>query len=125
MDIDKKLVKKIATLSKLKIKEKEVEIISKDLSKIITWVEKLNEVDTKDVTPVSNPSDIKIPFREDEINDFNSIKKTFTSKIYEDRTYSKTQTSVPIFILGFSLGWGSLSILCTISFIYIEYYTLF
>ena len=69
MDIDKKLVKKIATLSKLKIEEKEVEIISKDLSKIITWVEKLNEVDTKDVTPVANPSDIKIPFRKDEIND--------------------------------------------------------
>ena len=69
MDIDKKLVKKIATLSRLKIEEKEVEKISKDLSKIITWVEKLNEVDTKDVTPVANPSDIKIPFRKDEIND--------------------------------------------------------
>ena len=69
MDIDKKLVKKIATLSRVKIEEKEVERISKDLSKIITWVEKLNEVDTKDVTPVANPSDIKIPFRKDEIND--------------------------------------------------------
>ena len=46
MDIDKKLVKKIATLSRVKIEEKEVERISKDLSKIITWVEKLNEVDT-------------------------------------------------------------------------------
>ena len=69
MDIDKKLVKKIATLSRVKIEEKEVERFSKELSKIITWVEKLNEVDTKDVAPVANPSDIKIPFREDEIND--------------------------------------------------------
>ena len=69
MDIDKKLVKKIATLSRVKIEEKEVERISKDLSKIITWVEKLNEVDTKDVKTVANPSDIKIPFRKDEIND--------------------------------------------------------
>ncbi len=66
MDIDKKLVKKIATLSRVKIEEKEVERFSKELSKIITWVEKLNEVDTKDVIPVANPSDIKIPFREDE-----------------------------------------------------------
>ena len=69
MDIDKKLVKKIATLSRIKIEEKEVERFSKELSKIITWVEKLNEVDTNNVTPVANPSDIKIPFRKDEIND--------------------------------------------------------
>ena len=26
-------------------------------------------MDTKDVIPVANPSDIKIPFRDDEIND--------------------------------------------------------
>ena len=68
MDIDKKLVKKIATLSRVKIEEKEIEKISKELSEIITWVEKLNEVDTNNVTPVANPSDIKIPFRKDEIN---------------------------------------------------------
>ena len=69
MNIDKKLVKKIATLSKVKVKDSEIDRFSKDLSKIINWVEKLNEVDTKDITPVANPSDIKIPFRKDEIND--------------------------------------------------------
>ena len=69
MDIDKKLVKKIATLSRIKIQEKEVEKFSKELSKIITWVEKLNEGETKNITPIANPSDIKIPLRKDEIND--------------------------------------------------------
>ena len=69
MNIDKKLVKKIATLSRIKIKENEVDRFSTELSKIINWVEKLNEVDTKDVSPVANPSDIKIPFRKDEVND--------------------------------------------------------
>ena len=69
MDIDKKLVKKIATLSRVKIEEKEIEKISKELSEIITWVEKLNEVDTKNTLPVTNPSNIKIPFRKDQIND--------------------------------------------------------
>ena len=69
MNIDKKLVKKIANLSRMRIEEKEVERFSKELSKIINWVEKLNEVDTKDVIPITNPSDIKIPFRKDEIND--------------------------------------------------------
>ena len=69
MDINKKLVKKIATLSKMKIEENEVEKFSNELSKIINWVEKLNEVDTKNITPITNPSDIKIPFRKDKIND--------------------------------------------------------
>ena len=69
MDIDKKLVKKIATLSRIKIEENEVERFSNELSKIISWVEKLNEVDTKDIIPITNPSDIKIPYRKDEIND--------------------------------------------------------
>ena len=69
MDIDKKLVKKIATLSRMKIEENEVERFSNELSKIINWVEKLNEVDTKNITPITNPSDIKIPFRKDKIND--------------------------------------------------------
>ena len=44
MEIDKKLVKKIASLSKIKIDENEVEKFSKELSKIISWIEKLNEV---------------------------------------------------------------------------------
>ena len=46
-----------------------MEKFSKELSKIITWVEKLNEVETKNITPIANPSDIKIPLRKDEIND--------------------------------------------------------
>ena len=46
-----------------------MEKFSKELSKIITWVEKLNEVETKNITPIANPSDIKIPLSKDEIND--------------------------------------------------------
>tara|TARA_B100000586_G_C20068437_1_gene409573 strand:+ start:541 stop:828 length:288 start_codon:yes stop_codon:yes gene_type:complete len=69
MQIDKKLVKKIASLSKINLKDKEIEQFSQELSKIITWVEKLNEVETDKVVPVTNPSDIKIPFREDKVDD--------------------------------------------------------
>jgi len=69
MEIDKKLVKKIASLSKINIDESDVEKFSKELSKIINWVEKLNEVKTENIKPVANPSDIKIPTREDKVND--------------------------------------------------------
>tara|TARA_B100001013_G_scaffold126947_1_gene73967 strand:+ start:170 stop:457 length:288 start_codon:yes stop_codon:yes gene_type:complete len=69
MEIDKKLVKKIASLSKINVDEGDVEKFSKELSKIINWVEKLNEVKTENIKPVTNPSDIKIPTREDKVND--------------------------------------------------------
>ena len=69
MEIDKKLVKKIASLSKIKIKDDQVDKFSNELSKIITWIDKLNEVKTDNVTPVTNPSDIKIPIRDDKVND--------------------------------------------------------
>ena len=68
MEIDKKLVKKIASLSKIKVKDDQVDKFSNELSKIITWVEKLNEVETENVIPITNPSDIKIPFREDKVD---------------------------------------------------------
>ena len=60
MDIDKKLVKKIAILSRIKIEENEVERFSNELSKIISWVEKLNEVDTKDIIPIPNSQNLTI-----------------------------------------------------------------
>ena len=69
MEIDKKLVKKIASLSKIKIKDDQVDKFSNELSKIITWIDKLNEVKTDNVTPVTNPSNIKIPIRDDKVND--------------------------------------------------------
>ena len=69
MEIDKTLVKKIASLSKIKIKDDQVDKFSNELSKIITWIDKLNEVKTDNVTPVTNPSDIKIPIRDDKVND--------------------------------------------------------
>ena len=69
MEIDKKLVKKIASLSKINVKDDQVDKFSNELSKIITWVEKLNEVETENVIPITNPSDIKIPFREDKVDD--------------------------------------------------------
>ena len=75
MEIDKKLVKKIASLSKINVDEGDVEKFSKELSKIINWVEKLNEVKTENIKPVTNPSDIKIPTREDKVNDRKIVEK--------------------------------------------------
>ena len=51
MTIDDKLILKLEDLSKLNLTDTERSLIKKDLEKIFTMFEKLNEVDTKNVDP--------------------------------------------------------------------------
>lgn len=69
MKIDRPLLDKIAHLARLEFNEKDAERIMKDLSEIVDWVEKLNEVNTDDVEPLTSMSHEVNAFREDEVKD--------------------------------------------------------
>ena len=69
MKIDRPLLDKIAHLARLEFNEKDAERIMKDLSEIVDWVEKLNEVNTNGVEPLTSMSHEVNAFREDEIKD--------------------------------------------------------
>jgi aspartyl-tRNA(Asn)/glutamyl-tRNA(Gln) amidotransferase subunit C len=56
MNINRELLDKIAHLARLEVEEKDVEKIMADLSTIITWMDKLNEVDTEGVEPLTTMS---------------------------------------------------------------------
>jgi aspartyl-tRNA(Asn)/glutamyl-tRNA(Gln) amidotransferase subunit C len=56
MKIDRTLLDKIAHLSRLEIDEKDVEKTMKDMTAIVEWVEKLKEVDTEGVEPLTTMS---------------------------------------------------------------------
>ena len=49
MPIDKNQVKKVAKLSRISLDESKIDSLSKDLDSIISFVEKLNELDTKEI----------------------------------------------------------------------------
>ncbi|MEO9965552.1 MAG: Asp-tRNA(Asn)/Glu-tRNA(Gln) amidotransferase subunit GatC [Reichenbachiella sp.] len=68
MAIDKKTVQKLAHLSRLELSENEQDQMSKNLGDIIDWVEKLDEVDTADVKPLSNVNEEPIHLREDKVD---------------------------------------------------------
>ena len=68
MKIDKNTTLKIANLSRIQINEKEIDELSKQLSKILDWVEQLNEVNTDNVEPLSNISSSELPMRKDVVN---------------------------------------------------------
>lgn len=61
------MVNKLAHLSKLTFTEQEKKDIAKDLQNMIGFVEKLNELDLKDVEPLMHMSEEMNVLREDEI----------------------------------------------------------
>ncbi len=52
MIIDKKTINKVADLAKIEIKETETDALIADMNKILTFMEKLNELDTQNVKPL-------------------------------------------------------------------------
>ena len=84
MKIDKNTTLKIAKLSRIKIKDNEIEEFSTQLSLILDWVEQLNEVNTENIKPLNNVSMNNLPLREDveiNINDSKEILKNSPDKV--------------------------------------------
>jgi len=67
MSVTKKDVEYIAHLARLSFSEDELENYTHELNKILNYVEKLNELDTQNIEPLSHPIENKNVFRLDEI----------------------------------------------------------
>lgn len=67
MKITRDEVEHVAKLARLAITETEKEMYSQQLSNILTYIEKLKELDTSKVEPTSHVLPMKNIFREDEI----------------------------------------------------------
>ena len=65
MKVTKEHVLKIASLARLKIPDEEIETYQGHLSEILTYVEKLNELDTENVPPTYAVHHAGNVFRED------------------------------------------------------------
>ncbi|MCP4253754.1 MAG: Asp-tRNA(Asn)/Glu-tRNA(Gln) amidotransferase subunit GatC [Candidatus Scalindua sp.] len=66
MDIDIKQIEKVASLSRIKLTDNEKNIFREQLTDILGYIEKLNELDTDDVQPMAYATSIKNVFREDQ-----------------------------------------------------------
>ncbi|MFI5132963.1 MAG: Asp-tRNA(Asn)/Glu-tRNA(Gln) amidotransferase subunit GatC [Chitinophagales bacterium] len=67
MEVNDAMVDKLAHLARLKFEDAEKAEIKSDLQKMITFVEKLNELDLTGVEPLLHMSDEVNVLREDEI----------------------------------------------------------
>ncbi len=69
MKINRELLDKIAHLSRLEFDEKDAEKMMQDMTEIVEWVEKLKEVDTEGVEPLTTMSHEINALRNDEVGE--------------------------------------------------------
>jgi len=67
MPVTRKDVEYIAELARLKFNDTELEKFTAELNQILSYMEKLNELDTENVEPLSHPVEGNNVFREDEV----------------------------------------------------------
>ncbi|HTI86580.1 MAG TPA: Asp-tRNA(Asn)/Glu-tRNA(Gln) amidotransferase subunit GatC [Alphaproteobacteria bacterium] len=69
MSLDKATVARIARLARIKVPAGEEDALAADLSRILAFVEQLNELDCTDVPPMTSSEAMKLRRRADEVTD--------------------------------------------------------
>ena len=87
MKIDRAQLDKIAHLSRLEFDEKDAEKMMKDMTAIVDWVEKLNEVNTDGVEPLTTMSSEVNVLREDEVREHLSHDRALRNVPKKDADY--------------------------------------
>lgn len=65
--IDDEMIEYVGILAKLSLSEEEREAAKKDMGRMLTYIDMLNELDTEGVAPMSHVFSIQNVFREDEV----------------------------------------------------------
>ena len=87
MKIDRELLNKTAHLARLEFDENTAEEMMADMTKIITWVEKLNEVNTDNVAPLTTMSHEVNVLRNDEVKPHLSHERALKNAPKKDSDY--------------------------------------
>ena len=69
MSIDKDTVKHISKLARISLDEKKIDILSKDLSSIMKFIESLNKLNTEKTNPLTSIINASLKSRSDIVKD--------------------------------------------------------
>ena len=67
MTIDLKTIKHISKLSRISVDDKKADKLAGDLNSIFNFIEKLNELNTDKVEPLTSVAETTLKFRTDEV----------------------------------------------------------
>jgi aspartyl-tRNA(Asn)/glutamyl-tRNA(Gln) amidotransferase subunit C len=69
MSVDQNTVRRVARLSRIKVKDEDVPRLAGELNAILHWIEQLNEVDVTGVEPLTSVVSMAMKKREDVVSD--------------------------------------------------------
>ncbi len=87
MSIDLKTIKNISKLSRISVDEKRAEKLADDLNSIFKFIEKLNELKTDDVKPLTSIAETTLEFRSDEIKSKNIREQIIKNSPEDNEDY--------------------------------------
>jgi aspartyl-tRNA(Asn)/glutamyl-tRNA(Gln) amidotransferase subunit C len=94
MEVTDAMIEKLARLSRLSFDEKEKDEIRNDLQRMISFVDKLNELDLTGVEPLVHVSEEVNVFREDEIKGTISREDALRNAPKHDTVFFKVPTVI-------------------------------
>jgi len=87
MTIDLKTIKHIAKLSRISLEDEKAKKLTTDLSSIFEFIEKLNELNTKDVEPLTSIAETTLKFRKDEVKSENIREKILKNSPSDNKDF--------------------------------------
>ena len=89
MEVNDALIENLANLARLQFDDEEKEEIKKDLQRMISFVEKLNELNTDGVEPLLHMTDEINVLREDEVRGSVSREDALSNSPMADEAFFK------------------------------------
>ncbi len=87
--IDQEQAKKVAKLSRLELTDAEVQEFTGQLSAILDYVEKMNELNTEGIEPLAHCLPVSNVFREDRVKESLGTEKTLANAPQRDGDFFK------------------------------------
>jgi aspartyl-tRNA(Asn)/glutamyl-tRNA(Gln) amidotransferase subunit C len=87
MTIDLKTIKHISKLSRISVDEKKAEKLAGDLNSIFDFIEKLNELKTDNIEPLTSVAETTLKLRSDEIKSENLREQVIKNSPEENEDY--------------------------------------
>ena len=94
MKVNNKTIKRLAELAQLNLDESESKKLSSDLEHILAFVEKLGEVDTTDVQPLTHIHEASNIFDDDEPREFDIKEEALNNSSSSNSDYFKIKKRI-------------------------------
>lgn len=94
MKVNNKKIKRLAELAQLNLDESESKRLSSDLENILAFVEKLGQIDTTEVQPLTHIHEATNIFDDDELRQFDIKEEALNNSFSSNSDYFKIKKGI-------------------------------